>query len=103
MTLIRVNETNRIAWLAGKLPFDKAPKDDRGLPDIHLALYNDVVVFDQATKLAYVISWAHLDGLQTPALPSKPLSKGFCASVLACLLLEPLGFQQDRCAPHNPI
>jgi len=31
--------------------------DDRGLADIHLALYNDVVVFDHATKLAYVISW----------------------------------------------
>lgn len=51
---------------AGKLPFSQAPEDDRGLPDIHLALYNDVVVFDQATKLAYVISWAHLDGHTDP-------------------------------------
>ncbi|KAK9830714.1 hypothetical protein WJX74_003977 [Apatococcus lobatus] len=50
----------------GKLPFRNAPEDDRGLPDIHLALYNDVVVFDQATKLAYVISWAHLDGQTGP-------------------------------------
>lgn len=31
----------------GKLPFETAPKDDRNLPDMHLALYNDVVVFDQ--------------------------------------------------------
>lgn len=46
---------------AGKLPFSAAPSDDRGLPDMHLALYNDVVVFDHATKLAYVISWVHLD------------------------------------------
>ncbi len=46
---------------AGKLPFDAAPADDRGLPDMHLALYNDVVVFDHATKLAYVISWVHID------------------------------------------
>lgn len=41
----------------GKLPFEEAPQDDRQLADIHLALYNDVIVFDHATKLAYVISW----------------------------------------------
>ncbi len=46
--------------LAGKLPFESAPEDDRGLADIHLALYNDVVVFDHATKLAYVISWVRV-------------------------------------------
>lgn len=28
---------------------------------MHMALYNTVVVFDQATKLAYVITWVHLD------------------------------------------
>ena len=28
---------------------------------MHLALYNDVVVFDHATKLAYVIAWVHVD------------------------------------------
>eukprot|EP00878_Enallax_costatus_P014962 GHUV01015666.1.p1 GENE.GHUV01015666.1~~GHUV01015666.1.p1 ORF type:complete len:481 (+),score=153.14 GHUV01015666.1:575-2017(+) len=44
-----------------KIPFSAAPEDDRNLPDMHLALYNDVVVFDQATKLIYVISWVHLD------------------------------------------
>ena len=27
---------------------------------MHLALYNDVVVFDQATKIAYAISWVHV-------------------------------------------
>jgi hypothetical protein len=32
---------------AGKLPFESAPADDRGLPDMHLARYNDVVLFDQ--------------------------------------------------------
>jgi len=47
---------------AGKIPFSAAPPDDRRLPDLNLALYNDVVVFDQATKIAYAISWAHLDG-----------------------------------------
>ena len=28
---------------------------------MHMALYNTVVVFDQATKLAYVITWVHVD------------------------------------------
>lgn len=43
-----------------KLPFDKAPEDDRGLPDIHLGLYNDVVVFDHVNKVVFVICWVHL-------------------------------------------
>ena len=34
-----------------KLPFEKAPKDDRGLPDIHLSLYKNVVVFDHVSKV----------------------------------------------------
>lgn len=46
---------------SGKLPFSHAPTDDRELPDMHMALYNTVIVFDQATKLAYVITWVHLD------------------------------------------
>lgn len=45
---------------ASKLPFSSAPHDDRGLADMHLALYNDVVVFDQATKIVYAISWVHV-------------------------------------------
>ena len=45
----------------GKLPFQDAPEDDRKLPDIHLALYKNTVVFDQATKLAYAISWVRTD------------------------------------------
>eukprot|EP00877_Chromochloris_zofingiensis_P010616 jgi/Chrzof1/5808/Cz16g16180.t1 len=50
---------------SGKIPFEAAPEDDRHLPDLHLALYNDVVVFDQATKIIYVISWVHLDDATT--------------------------------------
>jgi anthranilate synthase component I len=34
-----------------KLPFTKAPHDDRNLPDIHLGLYNDVIVFDHVEKV----------------------------------------------------
>jgi len=33
-----------------KLPFSGAPPDDRGVPDLCLGLYRDVVVFDRATK-----------------------------------------------------
>ncbi|GMY08185.1 anthranilate synthase alpha subunit 1, chloroplastic-like [Fagus crenata] len=44
-----------------KLPFSSAPKDDRNLPDIHLGLYDDVVVFDHVDKKAYLIHWVRLD------------------------------------------
>ncbi|KAL0437829.1 UNVERIFIED_CONTAM: Anthranilate synthase alpha subunit, chloroplastic [Sesamum radiatum] len=44
-----------------KLPFSKAPEDDRDLPDVHLGLYDDVIVFDHVEKKAYVIHWVRLD------------------------------------------
>ncbi|KAK0604990.1 hypothetical protein LWI29_021638 [Acer saccharum] len=44
-----------------KLPFSSAPPDDRNLPDIHLGLYDDVIVFDHVEKKAYVIHWVRLD------------------------------------------
>ncbi|XP_059666414.1 anthranilate synthase alpha subunit 1, chloroplastic-like [Cornus florida] len=44
-----------------KLPFLRAPKDDRNLPDIHLGLYEDVIVFDHVEKKAYVIHWVRID------------------------------------------
>lgn len=34
-----------------KLPFSKAPVDDRNLPDLHLGLYDDVIVFDHVEKV----------------------------------------------------
>ncbi|KAG0571817.1 hypothetical protein KC19_VG045300 [Ceratodon purpureus] len=49
-----------------KIPFSSAPKDDRGLPDIHLGLYNDVLVFDHVTKLVYVLHWVHVDQFDSP-------------------------------------
>lgn len=64
---------------AGKLPFEDAPQDDRRLADIHLALYNDAVVFDHATKLAYVIAWVSAE------------------SRLLSLLLRPLRGCVGRC------
>lgn len=44
-----------------KLPFANAPIDDRGLPDVHLGLYDNVIVFDHVEKKAYVIHWVRLD------------------------------------------
>ncbi|MFM7809754.1 MAG: anthranilate synthase component I [Planctomycetota bacterium] len=41
-----------IRWLEpGALPFARAPRDDRGLPDLHLGLYRNVVVFDHALRV----------------------------------------------------
>jgi anthranilate synthase component 1 len=34
-----------------KLPFPGAPPDDRNLPDVHLGLYDNVIVFDHVEKV----------------------------------------------------
>lgn len=34
-----------------KLPFSNAPEDDRNLADIHLGLYENVIVFDHVEKV----------------------------------------------------
>lgn len=39
----------------GKLGFDRAPPDDRNLPDIDLAFYDNVVIFDHVDKLVNVV------------------------------------------------
>lgn len=44
-----------------KLPFMNAPVDDRNLPDVHLGLYDDVIVFDHVDKKAYLIHWVRLE------------------------------------------
>ncbi|VFQ70974.1 unnamed protein product [Cuscuta campestris] len=44
-----------------KLPFPKAPFDDRDLPDLHIGLYDDIIVFDSVEKTAHVIHWVQLD------------------------------------------
>ncbi|KAL5564458.1 hypothetical protein UlMin_027622 [Ulmus minor] len=54
-----------------KVPFSMAPMDDRNLADIHLGLYDDVLVFDHMEKVIlhkniflyplYVIHWVRLD------------------------------------------
>lgn len=39
----------------GKLPFDHAPRDDRGLPDLHFGMYREVAVFDHASKMLHAV------------------------------------------------
>jgi anthranilate synthase component 1 len=39
-----------------KLPFAGAPGDDRGLPDLHLQLYRELVVFDHVNKTLLAIT-----------------------------------------------
>ncbi|MBY0311017.1 MAG: anthranilate synthase component I [Phycisphaerales bacterium] len=45
---VRYAEPEKLAW-------NNAPKDDRQLPDLHLAYYDGVVVFDHVDKLVHVI------------------------------------------------
>ncbi|KAG5537066.1 hypothetical protein RHGRI_024492 [Rhododendron griersonianum] len=40
-----------VRYVEKKLPFSSAPKDDRNLPDIHLGLYDEVIVFDHMEKI----------------------------------------------------
>jgi anthranilate synthase component I len=42
----------------GKLPFAKAPRDDRRLPDLHFGFYGGVVVFDHVDKVVCVVQLA---------------------------------------------
>ncbi|MEY4183136.1 MAG: hypothetical protein RLZZ217_1762 [Planctomycetota bacterium] len=52
-----------VRWLEpGKLPFTSAPRDDRGLPDLHMGLYGEVVVFDHVTKSMIVCASAPCHG-----------------------------------------
>ena len=40
----------------GKLGFDTAPPDDRNLPDLHLAMYGRVLIFDHVAKTVHVVA-----------------------------------------------
>lgn len=44
-----------------KLAFDRAPKDDRNLPEMHFAFYDGVVVFDHVDKLVHVVTLVFAD------------------------------------------
>jgi anthranilate synthase component 1 len=45
-----------VRWLEpGKLPYSAAPRDDRGLPDMHFGMYREVAVFDHVAKLVHAV------------------------------------------------
>jgi len=49
-----------------KLPFASAPRDDRGIPDLHFGLYCDVVVFDHVSKVMHAIVSGRVDEFPSP-------------------------------------
>eukprot|EP00899_Mesostigma_viride_P002556 jgi/Mesvir1/12300/Mv00502-RA.1 len=49
-----------------KIPFSSAPVDDRNLPDLHLGLYKDVAVFDNISKVVFLVHWALLTDDTSP-------------------------------------
>ena len=44
-----------------KLPFDRAPRDDRNLPDLHFGFYPQMVVFDHVAKLIHIVRLVEVD------------------------------------------
>jgi len=50
-----------------KLSFDRAPRDDRELPDLHFGLYDGVVVFDHVDKVVHVVQLAFIEPGADPA------------------------------------
>ena len=42
-----------------KLPFSNAPVDDRNLPDVHLGLYDSVIVFDRVKIFMLVLCFVY--------------------------------------------
>jgi anthranilate synthase component 1 len=49
-----------------KLPFSAAPRDDRGIPDLHFGLYSDVVVFDHVSKIMHAVVSGRVDEHPSP-------------------------------------
>lgn len=50
-----------------KLAFDRAPRDDRHLPDLHFGLYDGVVVFDHVDKVVHVVQMVFVEPGTDPA------------------------------------
>jgi anthranilate synthase component 1 len=49
-----------------KLPFASAPRDDRGIPDLHFGLYRDIVVFDHVAKTVHAVVSTRVDEHPSP-------------------------------------
>ncbi|XP_021720701.1 anthranilate synthase alpha subunit 2, chloroplastic-like [Chenopodium quinoa] len=50
-----------VRYAEKSLAFSSAPADDSNLPDVHLGLYDDVLVFDHIEKKIHAIHWVQLD------------------------------------------
>jgi anthranilate synthase component 1 len=50
-----------------KLPFARAPRDDRTLPDVDFAYYDGVVIFDHVAKCVHVVELAEVAPTTDPA------------------------------------
>ncbi|MEZ6242422.1 MAG: chorismate-binding protein [Phycisphaerales bacterium] len=50
----------------GKLGWDGAPTDDRGLPDLQFGFYDGVVVFDHVAKVVHVVQLAFIGAGDDP-------------------------------------
>lgn len=61
-----------------KLGFATAPRDDRDLPDLHLAFYDGVVVFDHVQKLVHVVTLMLVD----PAADERAIEELHAAAVV---------------------
>ncbi len=82
-----------VRYLEGeKLP--TPPPDDRHLPDLHMQLYNEVVVFDQAQKSLLVITHVLVDEYDT--VESAYLAGQARLAELCGRLLEPHVDEQGR-------
>lgn len=56
---VRYAEPNKLGW-------ERAPRDDRNLPDLHFAFYDGVVVFDHVDKLVHVVQLAMVGPTEDP-------------------------------------
>ncbi|KAK4363571.1 hypothetical protein RND71_018812 [Anisodus tanguticus] len=79
-----------------KLPFLRAPEDDRNLADIQLGLYEDVIVFDHVEKKAHVIHWVRLE--QYSSLPEAYLDG---KKRLEILVSRVQGIESPRLSPGS--
>ena len=98
-----------VRWLEpGKLPFSAAPRDDRDLPDLHMGLYGEVVVFDHVTKSMIVCASAPCHGDARDASLSRALGVEIDRIVAALeadsVRLQPGRIDDDaNAAPVRPV
>lgn len=82
-----------------KLSADRAPPDDRRLPDLHFAFYDSVVIFDNVDKMAHIVHLA-----QAPAGASDAQLASAWASAQDTLARIGAALQgPSRLTPSGPV